>query len=337
MLNIISYVDNILKINEDLNNEGHTLLTPIQNIVIKEYNCIFGYNYKHPDEKEINISISDLNIIKNGLQKILLIIKEIKNDTEYIKINNNHLSLYFKNIDKQLVNSIRRVLISEIETIAFDNIEIVENNTFMQDEVWKQRIELIPIKLKHDNILENYEDNNYFILNKEYNIKSNNYVFSNDLINTKNNNMEIVYNDIIINKLNMNQKINIKVYYKKGIANNHSKWSSITNIPFNIFWEFKIKKEDIDKILPFYINYNINIIENIDGILIQTDNKNCKKIIKKINYDNKFSSSIIYSKIINMDINSLGQYNSSVLFDKALNILEKKYSDFLDKLSQFYE
>lgn len=335
MLNIISYADNILKIKEDLNNEGHTLITPLQSIAIKEYNCVFGYNYKHPDEREIEILISDLNTIKKVLQKILSIIKDIKNDTEKNKINNNHLSLYFRNIDKQLVNSIRRVLVSEIETIAFDNMEIVENNTFMPDEVWKQRIELIPIKLKDDNIFSNDEDNNYFILNKEYNIKSNNYVFSSDLVNTKNNNIEIVYNDIIINKLNLNQKINIKVYYKKGIANNHSKWSSITNIPFNIIWEFNIKKEDIDKILPFYISYNINIIENIDGILIQTDNKNCKKIIKKINYDNKFNSSIIYSKIIKMDIKSLGQYNSNVLFDKALNILETKYSDFLDKLLHF--
>jgi hypothetical protein len=337
MLNIISYIDNVLKIKEDLNNEGNTLITPLQSIAIKESNCIFGYNYKHPDETEIEILIGDLNIIKNVIQKILSIIKDIKNDTEKIKINNNHLSLYFRNINKQLVNSIRRVLISEIETIAFDNIEIVENNTFMPDEVWKQRIELIPIKTKNDNIISNNRDNNYLILNKEYNIKSNNYVISNDLVDTHNNKIEIVYNDIIINKLKINQKINIKAYYKKGIANNHSKWASITNIPFNIIWEFYIKKENVLKILPFYISYNINIIENTNGIFIQTDNKNCKKVLKKINYDNKFNSEIIYSKIIKMDIKSVGQYNSDILFDKALNILEIKYKDFLNKLNIFFE
>jgi DNA-directed RNA polymerase subunit L len=337
MLNIISYIDNVLKIEEDLNNEGHTLITPLQNIVIKEYNCIFGYNYKHPGENEIEILINDLNIIKNVIQKILLIIKDIKNDMEKIKINKNHLSLYFRNINKQLVNSIRRVLISEIETFAFDNIEIVENNTFIPDEVWKKRIELIPIKSKYDNIISNGKDDNYLILNKEYNINSNNYVISNDLVDIQNKKIEIVYNDIIINKLNLNQKINIKAHYKKGIANQHSKWSSITNIPLNVIWEFYIKKENVLKILPFYISYNINIIEDANGISVQTSNKNCKNILKKLNYDNNFNSEIIYSKIIKMDIKSIGQYDSDILFDKALNILEIKYRNFLNKLNIFLE
>lgn len=208
----------------------------------------------------------------------------------------------------------------------------------MPDEVWKQRIELIPIKITDDKFVSNNsKDDNYFILDKEYDSKSNNYVISNDLVNTQNNKIELVYNDIIINKLKINQKINIKAYYKKSISNNHSKWSSITNIPFNMIWEFYIEKKDVLKILPFYISYNINIIENTNGIFIQTDNKNCKKILKKINYDNKFNSEIIYSKIIKMDIKSVGQYDSNILFDKALNILEIKYKDFLNKLNTFLE
>lgn len=336
MLNIISYIDNMLKIEEEINNEGHTLIPLLQSIGTKKYNCVFGYKYKHPDEKEIDIIIDDLNIMKNIVQDILSIIKNIKNNIKKIEINDNYLILFFKNVNKQLVNAIRRIILSEIEIIAFDNIEIIENETFMPDEVWKQRLELIPIKNKNIDININFNIDNYFVLNKEFNNKTDNYVISNDLI-SMNNNISLVYNDIIINKLNLCQKINIKAFYKNGIANNHSKWSPVTNISFNIFWEIYIPKKYIPTILPFYISYNINIIEDENGILIQTDNKKCKNILKKININNKFDDKIIYSKIIKMNIKSIGQYDSNILFDKALNILEKKYKDFLYNLNTFLE
>lgn len=338
MLNIISYFDNILRIEEEIKDEGHTLITTLQEISIKNYNNIFGYNYKHPDEKEIEILIDDLDILKKVIEDILLIINDIRNNTKQIEVNNNNLMLNFKNVNKQLVNSIRRILLSEIEIIAFDNIEIIHNSTFIPDEVWKQRIELIPIKIidKNKEINLNNLENNYFELDKEYDNKSNNYVTSNNLINM-NNNLEIVYNDIIINKIDLNQKINIKAYYKKGIANDNFKWCPVTNIPFRIIWEFYIKKEEISKIIPYYINYNINIIEDENGISIQTFNSNCKNILKKINNDNNFSSKIIYSKIIQMEIKSVGQYNSKFLFHKAIDVLELKYKDFLNNLNIFLE
>lgn len=335
MLIIVSYIDNILKLEEEINNEGHTLITPLQSICIKELKYMFGYNYKHPEEKEIDIFIDDLNIIKDVIQKNLLIIENIKNNVKKIEINENYLLLVFKNINKQLVNSIRRILLSEIEIIAFNNIEIIENETFMPDEVWKQRIELIPIKITNDNV--NLDNDNYFILNKGFNNKSNNYIISNDLTNTQNNDIKIVNNDIIINKLKLNQRINIKAFYAKGTSNKHSKWTPVTNIPFKINWEFYIENKYISIILPFYISYNINFIENENGIFIKTDNKKCKKILKKINEDNNFNDKIISSKIIEMEIKSIGQYNSNELFYKALNILEIKYKDFLYKLNKYIE
>jgi DNA-directed RNA polymerase alpha subunit len=336
MLNIISYDNNILKIEEEIKNEGHTLISLLQNICIKKYNHVFGYKYKHPDEKEIDIIIDDLNVIKNAINNILFIIDNIGRDIKKTEINDNHLILSFKNINKYLVNSIRRIILSEIEILAFDNIKIIENETFLPDEVWKQRIELIPIKIRNININSNLDTDNYFVLKKEFSTEIDNYIISNNLT-SMNNNITLVYNDIILHKLNLCQKIYIKAFYKKGMSNNHSKWSVVTNIPLNMIWEFYISKKYIPMILPFYISYNINIIEDENGILIQTDNKKCKNLLKKINIDNKFNDKIIYSKIIKMNIKSIGQYNSNYLFNTALNILKTKYKDFLYKLNIFLE
>lgn len=336
MLNIISYSDNILKLEEEIKNEGHTLITTLQEISIKKYNNIFGYNYKHPNDNKIEILIDNLYILKKVVENVLLIIKDIRNNTKHIEINDNNLILHFENRNKKIVNSIRRILLSEIEILAFDNIEVIHNSTFMPDEVWKQRIGLIPIKIINENIeidLNNIE-NNYFELDKKYDDKINNYVTSNNLINI-NNNIEIVYNDIIINKLDLNQKIHIRAYLKKGTANNNIKWCPVKNIPFRIIWEFYIKKEDILKIIPYFISYNIYIIEDENRITIQTQNKNCKSILKKINNDNNFESNITYSKTIEIEIKSVGQYNSKKIFYKSLEILELKYNDLLNKLNIF--
>ena len=138
MLNIITYSDNVLKLEEEIKNEGHTLITTLQEISIKKYNNVFGYNYKHPNDNKIEILIDNLDILKKVVENVLLIINDIRNNTKQIEINDNNLILYFKNINKQLVNSIRRILLSEIETVAFHNIEIICNSTFMPDEVWKQ-------------------------------------------------------------------------------------------------------------------------------------------------------------------------------------------------------
>lgn len=332
MLNIISYTDNILKIKENLYNEGHTLISPLQSIALKKNNSIISYNYKNTDEKEIYIFINNLNILINSIKEILLIINNIKNDIKKKKIDNNHLVLYFKNINIQLINSIRNIILSEIKTIAFDKIKIIKNETFMPDEIWKQRIQLIPI---YNNNVSSQDSINekYFILNKKFNNNTNNYVTSNDLINDfKDNNIKLLYNDIILGKLKNHQKIKIKAYYKTDIAINNSKWSPVINIHYKTIWEFYINNKNISKILPFYLSYNIDIIESKNGICVQTDNKNCKNILKKINKDNKLVKKIIYSKILEMEIKSIGQYNSEVLFYTAINILETKYQDFLNKI-----
>ena len=59
-------------------------------------------------------------------------------------------------LDKSIVNGVRRTLISSINSVSFDNITILENNTSVHNEYIKQRIELIPIKLDPDKYKNDY-------------------------------------------------------------------------------------------------------------------------------------------------------------------------------------
>ena len=48
-------------------------------------------------------------------------------------------------IDASIANSFRRILLSEVPTMAFDRVYIYNNTSVIQDEVLAHRLGLIPL------------------------------------------------------------------------------------------------------------------------------------------------------------------------------------------------
>jgi len=85
------------------------------------------------------------------------------------------------NIDKSIINSIRRTILADIPTIGIseDNIKIEKNNSSLHNEFMKHRLSMIPLKINE----ENYKNNYVIILdveNKQKNTALN--ITTNDLI-----------------------------------------------------------------------------------------------------------------------------------------------------------
>ena len=53
-------------------------------------------------------------------------------------------------IDAAIANSFRRILLSEVPTMAIDRVYIYNNTSVIQDEVLAHRIGLIPLKANPD-------------------------------------------------------------------------------------------------------------------------------------------------------------------------------------------
>ena len=73
--------------------------------------------------------------------------------------NKGVYSFTLENANVSIANALRRVILSDIETVVFntenDNIEILENTTRFHNEILKQRLGSIPIHIKDSEGIEN--------------------------------------------------------------------------------------------------------------------------------------------------------------------------------------
>jgi len=169
------------------------------------------------------------------------------NNYIYDKIADRH-SFTIENTDLGLINSIRRVILSEIPVVAFygeehPTIDILFNNSPLHNEYMIHRIGLIPLHIK-ENIVENYEDDDYqFELNKENNnpdIKMLNITTADftgtykDKPLTQNELNEIfppnqiTKNHILITRLRLNEKIHLKAKAIKRTAKINASFSPVS-------------------------------------------------------------------------------------------------------------
>lgn len=65
---------------------------------------------------------------------------------EILNQKDNELVFTIEGINNAIANTIRRVIIAEVPTLAIDEVEFVKNQTPLYDEVLAHRIGLVPIK-----------------------------------------------------------------------------------------------------------------------------------------------------------------------------------------------
>jgi DNA-directed RNA polymerase subunit L len=110
---------------------------------------------------------------------------------DYSKLEKNENSIRFeiKNIDKSILNGIRRIILSEIPMIAFNDkdINIITNTNDFHNEFIANRISLIPP---------------HFTENETYNFKKENYTFKISKKNNTNDTIKVTSKDIKIYDIN---------------------------------------------------------------------------------------------------------------------------------------
>jgi DNA-directed RNA polymerase subunit D len=139
----------------------------------------------------------------------------------------------FSNVHRQYVNAIRRLSISEVPTLAIDDVVILENSSVMHDEAIAHRLGLIPLRTDLDRFVMPHDCDCkstlgcskcrvLLVLDSEANEKTK-VVTSGELL-SEDELVKPVSNDIPVVVLAPSQKLKFEAYARLGVGKDHAKW-----------------------------------------------------------------------------------------------------------------
>src|ERR671914_1092081 len=152
---------------------------------------------------------------------------------EIVEKSNERIVVKFSNIPRQYVNSLRRLAISEVSTLAIDDVVVLENSSVMHDEAVAHRLGLIPLRTDPGRFVMPQECDCkstlgcgkcrvLLVLDAEANEKTV-AVTSGELV-SEDEMVKPVSKDIPIVVLAPNQKLKFEAYARLGVGKDHAKW-----------------------------------------------------------------------------------------------------------------
>jgi|TARA_B100001971_G_scaffold96406_2_gene89123 DNA-directed RNA polymerase subunit L len=166
----------------------------------------------------------------------------MNNHFKNIEISDDiELKMNIYNLDTCIVNSFRRIVLSDVVGIAFDNIIIQTNTSIINNEILSHRLSLIPLEIDIDNI-----DNICVELDVSNSDYDKMFVTSSDLkvISGK---IDIIPNILLV-ELRHGEKISLKMYPIKGNGKKHAKFQPVSVCCFKINEDVRIKEEIWNKL-----------------------------------------------------------------------------------------
>ena len=161
---------------------------------------------------------------------------ELRLTSQFIDIlqkEEERIVIKFSNVPRQYINAIRRLSISEVPTLAMDDVVILENSSVMHDEAIAHRLGLIPLRTDLDRFVMPHDCDCkstlgcskcrvLLVLDSEANDKTK-VVTSGELL-SEDELVKPVSNDIPIVVLAPSQKLKFEAYARLGVGKDHAKW-----------------------------------------------------------------------------------------------------------------
>ena len=244
------------------------------------------------------------------------------------------LIIKINGIEPYLVNSIRRILISDLPKLAIDDVVIYDNTSALFDEIIAHRLGMIPITTDLD--LLNFrnecicKDKGCPSCTVRYTLSKENEgtVYSGDLQPAEES-WKIKEDNIPIVELYKDQRLILEVEAILGYPNRHAKWQSVISPGYRFYPTIEIDKKRINEVKDF--------INDLPSDLVKL--KNDKLEINDISKIPILESYIDKGKIdfikIKKDPNNIifsfetdGSMDANIALLKSIEILKEKYNEF---------
>jgi DNA-directed RNA polymerase I and III subunit RPAC1 len=268
------------------------------------------------------------------------------------------LRLDLSGVDASVANAIRRVMISEVPTVAIDKVHLWQNTGVIQDEILCHRLGLIPIWVPDvDSVESAKEEGDDFELSGAIKFRlhvkcpmdhpkgQNLHVYSKDLKFEPQNKAQLemtspprpVHPDILIAKLRPGQEIECELYCLKGTGKIHAKWSPVCTASYRLMPEITIiepQHGDAGRHLVELCPKKVFDIEDGQAVVKRArDCSACRRCIEEIPQGivelAKVKDYFIFS------VESTGCIPAAEMFARALGILKGKCQVSRKHLSSF--
>src|SRR5271157_3096557 len=147
------------------------------------------------------------------------------------------ITVQLEGLDRSYANAVRRFCISEVPSMAIDDVVILENSSVLYDEILAHRLGMLPIKtdLERYNLPEDCDCGNplgchkcrvLFVLDAKGKDKVST-VYSGDLV-SEDRDVRPVSETIPLVKLAQGQSVKLEAYARLGKGKEHAKWQPCT-------------------------------------------------------------------------------------------------------------
>ncbi|KAK2187589.1 hypothetical protein NP493_161g04012 [Ridgeia piscesae] len=225
---------------------------------------------------------------------------EKKFHIDVIRLTDRDLEFDMVGIDCAIANAFRRILLSEVPTMAVDKVFIYNNTSIIQDEVLAHRLGLIPIKVdprlfeyrtaddtegtpedtvvlelkvrckKNPNATKDTTDPDVLYVNHKVTTNNIKWLSQGNQAALFKDGIHPADEDVLIAKLRPGQEIDIKMHCVKGIGKDHAKFSPVATASYRLLPEITLT-QPVEGALAEQLKQcfapGVIEIDNIDGVL----------------------------------------------------------------------
>lgn len=279
---------------------------------------------------------------------------------------NNELEFDMIGVHPAIANAFRRLMLSEVPSMAFEKVYIYNNTSIIQDEVLAHRIGLIPIKADPRLFEYRSEDNEQGTeldtLEFELKVKctrrkdvkdSSNFdtIYKNHKVYSgqikwlprgkqaqlySESDVGCIHDDILISQMRPGHEFDLKLVAVKGIGKDHAKFSPVATAFYRLLPEIKLTREvrgkDAFLLQKCFSPGVIGIDENDKAYVKDARYDTCSRNVYRYP---ELADSVEMSRIRDhyiFSVESVGALKPDVIFTEAVKVLKKKCRKFLEEI-----
>ncbi|XP_077999650.1 DNA-directed RNA polymerases I and III subunit RPAC1-like [Glandiceps talaboti] len=295
---------------------------------------------------------------------------EKKFEVQILKMTDDEMEFDMIGIDASIANAFRRILLSEVPTMAIEKVFIYNNTSIIQDEVLAHRLGLIPIYVdprlfeyrqegdeegtaedtlefhlkvkctKNPHAPKDATDPDEMYRNWRVTTKDMKWIpIGNQVELYSSENIRPVNNDILIAKLRPGQEMDIRVHCVKGLGKDHAKFSPVATASYRLLPDITltepVKGERAERLAKCFSPGVIELKEVNGETQAEVKNPRLDTCNREVFRHDDLKDCVKLSRVRNhfiFSIESTGALKPDVLMSEAIKVLIAKCSNFQNEL-----